>query len=633
MLNELANDGVNLSKHEINVSFMNSLLEKWLTFSQGLRNDNHTQTFNFADIYGRFVYEDNLIQRRYSDTKKVLITTPLSTPISTAFFFNNVIQDFQENSDDEVDERTGEEYLRDLDIKYHYAKTFDWDEEEVYDEEEVTQVKVLMALADDELTCRDEFLILKQAKLDAVTFQIQNTKLIKLNHALQEQLKEEKRINEKWLTSSKKVSQCISEQIPHQKKNVLSGELLIELSFKRNENENLFVPASIGYDQEMVPKTKDWVERLNPDSKLPNFNTGRTLVPKSQAFNESLETSNTLESSKESEAKFLTPLPPLKILQGASPSSEVLPLTFQPHSPKERPGLGILKHTKPKTQDSSNESVSGTITVNESKQTTPSVPTEVKDTKQELKLNELTKLVQMLIDEKVNSDQKTQESNSKIQKAESSKSVDLSQIKYCTFDDKQGTIFNANKEIVLIAPRRNDVYVLDMSSLSPNGACFFAKASESVNWLWHKRLSHLNFKNINKLSKQNKVLGLPSLIYSKDTPCTSCEKGKYHRASFKTKQNFSIRKCLHLLHMDLFGSVSPMSINHEKYTLVIVDEYSRYTWVHFLRKKSQAPEIIMSFIRMVENQNDVKVKQIRTDNGTEFRNHELESFCDEKGIS
>ncbi|GKF94034.1 retrovirus-related pol polyprotein from transposon TNT 1-94 [Tanacetum coccineum] len=76
-----------------------------------------------------------------------------------------------------------------------------------------------------------------------------------------------------------------------------------------------------------------------------------------------------------------------------------------------------------------------------------------------------------------------------------------------------------------------------------------------------------------------------------------------------------------------------MSINHENYTLVIVDEYSRYTWVYFLKKKSQAPEMIMSFIRMVENQNDVKVKQIRTDNGIEFRNHELESFCDEKGIS
>ncbi|GJX58292.1 retrovirus-related pol polyprotein from transposon TNT 1-94 [Tanacetum coccineum] len=76
-----------------------------------------------------------------------------------------------------------------------------------------------------------------------------------------------------------------------------------------------------------------------------------------------------------------------------------------------------------------------------------------------------------------------------------------------------------------------------------------------------------------------------------------------------------------------------MSINHEKYTIVIVDEHSRYTWVYFLRKKSQSHEMIMSFIRLVENQNDVKVKQIRTDNETEFINHELEIFCNEKGIS
>ncbi|GJY04702.1 retrovirus-related pol polyprotein from transposon TNT 1-94 [Tanacetum coccineum] len=193
------------------------------------------------------------------------------------------------------------------------------------------------------------------------------------------------------------------------------------------------------------------------------------------------------------------------------------------------------------------------------------------------------------------------------------------------FDDKQGTIFNANKEIVLIAPRRNDVYVLDMSLLTLNRACFFAKASESVNLVWHKRPSHLNFKNINKLAKQNKVLGLPSLVYLKDKPCSSCEKGKHKRASFKTKQNFSIRKCLHLLHMDLFGPISPMSVNHKKYTLVIVDEYSRYTWVYFLRKMSQAAKMIMSFIKMVENQNDVKVKQIKINNGTEFKNFEIET--------
>ncbi|GKD52883.1 retrovirus-related pol polyprotein from transposon TNT 1-94 [Tanacetum coccineum] len=155
------------------------------------------------------------------------------------------------------------------------------------------------------------------------------------------------------------------------------------------------------------------------------------------------------------------------------------------------------------------------------------------------------------------------------------------------FDDKQGTIFNAKKEIVLIALRRNGVYVLDMSSLTPNGACFFPKASESF-------IQRINLA-------QHVKKGITIELHSK-----------------LNKTSLS-----HLLHMDLFGPVSPMSINHEKYTLFIIDEYSRYTWVYFLRKKSQAPEMIMSFIWMVENQNDIKVKQIRTDNGIDFRNHEL----------
>ncbi|GJV18092.1 retrovirus-related pol polyprotein from transposon TNT 1-94 [Tanacetum coccineum] len=139
--------------------------------------------------------------------------------------------------------------------------------------------------------------------------------------------------------------------------------------------------------------------------------------------------------------------------------------------------------------------------------------------------------------------------------------------------------------------------------------------------------------NLILLAKQNLVIGLPLFVYSKDKPCLSCEKGKHHRANFKTKQTSSIKKCLYLLHIDLFRPVTPRSINHEKYTLVIVDEYSRYTEVYFLKKKSQAPEIIMSFIKRVENQNDIKVKQLRTDNGTEFRNSILINFCDEKGIS
>ncbi|GJW21317.1 retrovirus-related pol polyprotein from transposon TNT 1-94 [Tanacetum coccineum] len=171
------------------------------------------------------------------------------------------------------------------------------------------------------------------------------------------------------------------------------------------------------------------------------------------------------------------------------------------------------------------------------------------------------------------------------------------------FTKTQGTIFNQNDEVVFIDPRRRDVYVIDMSSFNKEiNACFIAKASPSVNWLWHKKLSHLNFKNINNLAKHNLVYGLPSLTFSTDKNCSACEKGKHHRASFKTKRSFYINKSLHLLHMDLFGHVKPQTIDHNKYTLVIVDEYSR-------------------------------VKELRSDNETEFKNHKLEEFCDEKGIS
>nr|GEW25428.1 ribonuclease H-like domain-containing protein [Tanacetum cinerariifolium] len=111
------------------------------------------------------------------------------------------------------------------------------------------------------------------------------------------------------------------------------------------------------------------------------------------------------------------------------------------------------------------------------------------------------------------------------------------------FTKTQGTILNQNNEVALITPRRRDDYVIDMSSYDEeSNACFFPKASNNVNWLWHKRLSHLNFKNINKLARQNLVACLPSLTYSKDKTCLACEKRKHHRASFITKRSFSINK-------------------------------------------------------------------------------------------
>ncbi|GJR56797.1 retrovirus-related pol polyprotein from transposon TNT 1-94 [Tanacetum coccineum] len=97
-----------------------------------------------------------------------------------------------------------------------------------------------------------------------------------------------------------------------------------------------------------------------------------------------------------------------------------------------------------------------------------------------------------------------------------------------------------------------------------------AKALPTQAWLWHRRLSHLNFDYINLLSKKDVVIGLPKLKYVKDQLCSSCEVSKAKRSSFKTKTVPSSKGRLNLLHMDLCGPMRVASINGKKY---ILDEF------------------------------------------------------------
>ncbi|GJT07298.1 putative reverse transcriptase domain-containing protein [Tanacetum coccineum] len=127
-----------------------------------------------------------------------------------------------------------------------------------------------------------------------------------------------------------------------------------------------------------------------------------------------------------------------------------------------------------------------------------------------------------------------------------------------------------------------------------------AKATSSQAGLWHRRLSHLNFDPINLLSKNNIVTGLPKLKFVKDHLCSSCELGKAKRKSFHTKTTPSSKRRLQLLHMDLCGHMQVESINGKKYVLVIIDDYSRYTWTHFLRSKDETPAVLIDFLTLVQ---------------------------------
>ncbi|GKE08543.1 putative ribonuclease H-like domain-containing protein [Tanacetum coccineum] len=159
-------------------------------------------------------------------------------------------------------------------------------------------------------------------------------------------------------------------------------------------------------------------------------------------------------------------------------------------------------------------------------------------------------------------------------------------------------------QILLKVPRHHNMYSFDMKTPSPakGFACLIAKATSDESKLWHRRLGHINFKNLNKLVKGNLVRGLPSKVFKNDHTCVACHKGKQHRASCKAKLERLITVPLHTLHMDLFGPTSVKSINHASYCLVITDDCTRFSWVFFLASKDETSGILQTFIRQIENQ-------------------------------
>ncbi|GKA22937.1 ribonuclease H-like domain-containing protein [Tanacetum coccineum] len=140
-------------------------------------------------------------------------------------------------------------------------------------------------------------------------------------------------------------------------------------------------------------------------------------------------------------------------------------------------------------------------------------------------------------------------------------------------------------QVLLKVPRQNNMYSFDLKNVVPSGGltCLFAKATIDESNLWHRRLGHINFKTMNKLVRGNLVRGLPSKLFENDHTCVACQKGKQHKASCKTK----------------------------------LDETSG---------------ILKTFITGIENQINHKVKIIRCDNGTEFKNNDMNQFCGMKGI-
>jgi transposase InsO family protein len=202
----------------------------------------------------------------------------------------------------------------------------------------------------------------------------------------------------------------------------------------------------------------------------------------------------------------------------------------------------------------------------------------------------------------------------------------------CTFGKESVKVTRVDDaSLIFKGFRYGSIYLVDFNDDDTQlTSCLLSKSS--MGWLWHRRLGHVGMKQLNKLVKHDLVRGLKNVEFEKDKPCSSCQAGKQVGNNHPKKNMLSTSKAFELLHMDLFGPTTYTSIGGSKYGFVIVDDYTRYTWVFFLSDKSEVVDIFKSFVKRCQNEFETTIKKVRSDNGSEFKNTRIDEFCDEHGI-
>ena len=200
------------------------------------------------------------------------------------------------------------------------------------------------------------------------------------------------------------------------------------------------------------------------------------------------------------------------------------------------------------------------------------------------------------------------------------------------FGEFHVTVFKrSNLKVVFVGHVEDNLYVVDFSNEKTYLAtCLMAKAD--VGWLWHRRLAHVGMRNLQALLKGEHILGLTNVSFAKDRPCSACIAGKLHEKAHKVTTIITTLRPLELIHLDLFGPPSYDSLGGRRYCLVIVDDYTRYTWVFFLKTKDETQDTFINFAKEAQRQHNCEIKAIRSDNGTEFKNYTMNEFLSDEGI-
>nr|GEV13382.1 retrovirus-related Pol polyprotein from transposon TNT 1-94 [Tanacetum cinerariifolium] len=197
------------------------------------------------------------------------------------------------------------------------------------------------------------------------------------------------------------------------------------------------------------------------------------------------------------------------------------------------------------------------------------------------------------------------------------------------FKDRSATIRNQEGKLIAKVPMtKNRMFILNIQY---DEAKCLKSCLDDHSWLWHMRYGHLNFGDLKLLSSKGMVKGLDHIDHPNQV-CEGCLFGKHAMSLFPKESTSRAKEPLQLIHTDLCGPITPPSNGKNLYFMLFIDDYSRKTWVYFLKEKSQAFEAFKTFKAMVEKEKGLKIKSMRSDRGGEFLSKEFNKFCEDNGI-
>lgn len=193
----------------------------------------------------------------------------------------------------------------------------------------------------------------------------------------------------------------------------------------------------------------------------------------------------------------------------------------------------------------------------------------------------------------------------------------------CTIYDKK----NKNLEIAVVYMKKNRNFPIQWRYEKDTAM----KTQVDDSWLWHQRFGHFNFYGLNLLHQKNMMRDLPS-ITMQDGVCEGCMLGKQRRQPFPSGKAWRAKTMLELVHTDVCGPMRTPSNEQNRYFILFIDDYTRMTWVYFLREKSEVFKVFKKFKNFVEKQSGHVIKVLRSDRGKEYNSNEFDRFCEDEGV-